>query len=207
MTSEADPTTSDPTVAEVEVPSIRTIAIVLLVAGLIGSAASMALSVEKYWLLTNPLYTPSCNLGETINCGAIMNSAQAAAFGFPNPYLGLIGFAVVAATGAVTLAGGRMRTWYWVGLFIGSILGTVFVVWMIIQSLVVLDALCPYCMVVWAATMTTLWYTALQLAWLADSRLPDRIFRVLQGAGHHHSAVLVGVLALIAVAVAVAAAQ
>lgn len=62
-------------------------------------------------------------------------------------------------------------------------------------------------MVVWAATVTTLWYTSLQLARLTDNRLPDGLARLAQGAGQHHSAVLAGVLVVIAVAVALAAAR
>lgn len=58
--------------------------------------------------------------------------------------------AVVAATGASLLAGARFSRWYWLGLQIGVAAAAVFVHWLIVQSLYVLGALCPYCMVVWA---------------------------------------------------------
>ena len=133
----------------------RTVAWVLLVAGLVGFAAAFVLAVEKYWLLTNPFYTPSCSINATMSCGPVMSSPQAAVFGFPNPYLGIAGFAVVAATGAMLLAGGRLAGWYTAGLQVGAVLGTVFVAWLMVQSLTVIHALCPYCMAAWAATFAT----------------------------------------------------
>ncbi len=148
----------------------RVVGWVLLVAGLAGFAASFILAVEKYWLLTNPFYQPSCSVNETISCGPVMTSAQAAAFGFPNPYLGIGGFAIVAATGAMLLAGARFARWYGICLVIGSSLGALFVFWLISQSLFVIKALCPYCMVVWAATLTTLWYSTLAMAGTPQSR-------------------------------------
>ena len=46
--------------------------------------------------------------------------------------------------------------WYWAGLAAGTLLGTVFVHWLIFQSLYRIGALCPYCMVVWAVTIPLL---------------------------------------------------
>ena len=87
--------------ADSELVQDRTVGWVLLVAGLVGFTAAFILAVQKYWLLTNPFYQPSCSVNETISCGPIMTSDQAAVLGFPNPYLGIAGFAIVAATGEV----------------------------------------------------------------------------------------------------------
>ena len=61
--------------------------------------------------MVNPFSTPLCSINATVSCGPVMSSAQAAVFGFPNPYLGIGGSAVVAATGAMLLAGGRLAGW------------------------------------------------------------------------------------------------
>ena len=66
-------------------------------AGLVGFVAACVLAVEKYWLLMDPLSTPSCSIDATASWGPIMSSAQAAVFGFPHSYLGIAGFAFVAA--------------------------------------------------------------------------------------------------------------
>ena len=184
------------------VPTARTIGVVLLVAGLVGEAAAFILAVEKYWLLTNPFYTPSCNLGAVLSCGPVMSSDQSAAFGFPNPYLGIAGFAVIAATGAAILGGAKLPTWYRAGLLAGATLGAAFVGWLIVQSLFVIKALCPYCMAVWAATLTTLWYVLLTTAIGLRPRLSPPAQAVLDRAAGSHSAVLTGGLTLLAVLIA-----
>lgn len=182
-------------------PSVTIVGWVYMVAGLVGFAASFVLAVEKYRFLTNPFYRPSCSLNEVISCGPIMSSAQAAVLGFPNPYLGIAGFAVVAATGAMRLAGGRTATWYRVGLLGGAVAGSALVIWLIVQSLFVIRALCPYCMLVWAVTFTVVWYAALDLV-LGTGRRARTGLGALVSRGH--ALVPAGVLvALAAVVVAV----
>lgn len=122
---------------------------VLLVAGLIGLSAALMLSIEKYLLLTNPFYVTTCDLGSTLNCQDIMDSWQASVFGFPNPFIGLMGFAIVTAIGAGSLAGAAFRRWFWLGLLAGCVLAGIFVLWLMWQSVFAIGALCPYCMVVW----------------------------------------------------------
>ena len=79
-----------------------------------------------------------------------MASPQSEAFGFPNSFLGVIGFAVVLTLGVVLLAGGTAKGWIWGGLQAGTVFGIAFVTWLQFQSIYNIGALCPYCMVVWA---------------------------------------------------------
>ena len=169
--------------------------LLLLVTGLVGFAAAFVLTVEKFWLLTNPFYVPSCTVNATVSCGPVMTSPQAELFGFPNPLLGIAGFAVVAATGAALLAGGRLASWYWSGLQVGVSLAVVFVAWLVSQSLFVIGALCPYCMVVWAVTLTVFWYVTLRN--LAAHRRP-RADGLVEFAVRYHSTLLVLGLAAVA---------
>lgn len=178
-------------------PAGRTTALVLLIAGLVGFAAAFVLAVEKFLLLTNPFYTPSCSVSAAVSCTSVMQSWQSAVFGFPNPLLGIAGFAVVAATGAMLLAGGRLASWYRIGLQVGVTAGLAFVGWLIGQSLFVIQALCPYCMIVWVATLTAFWYLTLDNLDQARHRLPATAVRTLDGARRTHSALLL--VALLAV--------
>ena len=131
----------------------RALAWWLLTGGLFGLAAAFVLAVEKYALLADPAYVPTCSLNPILSCGSVMASAQAEAFGFPNPLLGVAGFPIVAATGAVLLAGGRLAEWFWAALQVGVSAAVVFVHWLMFASLYRIEALCPYCMVVWAVTI------------------------------------------------------
>lgn len=125
----------------------------LLLAGLVGLAAAFVLLLERIRLLEDPSYVPSCSLNPVLSCGTVMTTDQAVVFGFPSPMLGLIGFSVVITTGAAVLAGAALRRWYWLGLQLGASVGLLFVGWLVFQSLYRINALCPYCTVVWAVTI------------------------------------------------------
>ena len=134
----------------------RTSALWVLLAGVIGLAAAVTLTVEKIEILINPDYVPSCSINPVLSCGSVMITPQASAFGFPNPLIGIVSFTVVLVTGVLALAKVNMPRWYWAGLAAGTLLGTAFVHWLIFQSLYRIGALCPYCMVVWAVTVPLL---------------------------------------------------
>ncbi|MFI7063099.1 vitamin K epoxide reductase family protein [Kribbella sp. NPDC050124] len=142
-------------------PFPRLLPWLLLLGGLIGLAASAVLTVEKIAILRDPAYVPSCSINPVLSCGSVMTKPQAEAFGFPNPLLGIAGFAVVATIGAALLAGASFRRWFWLGLQVGVTFGAGFVHWLIFQSLYRIGALCPYCMVVWAVTIPIFWYVTL----------------------------------------------
>lgn len=153
----------------------------LLVGGLIGLAASLVLLVEKIELLKNPDYVPSCNISPLLSCGSIMRTTQSEAFGFPNPILGVIGFAVVATVGASLLAGAKYGLGFWLGLQAGTTFGAVFVHWLIFQSVYRIDALCPYCMVVWVVTMAIFLHVTLATLRRMTPQpfgLPARVVRI-----------------------------
>lgn len=134
----------------------RASAVWVLIAGVVGLIAAFTLTVEKIELLINPDYVPSCSINPVLSCGSVMNTDQASLFGFPNPLLGIVAFTIVVVTGVLALAKVALPRWYWAGLAAGTLLGAVFVHWLIFQSLYRIGALCPYCMVVWSITIPLL---------------------------------------------------
>ena len=147
--SPAEPATADhqPGVA------VRTASAVwVLIAGVLGLASALALTIEKIEILINPDYVPSCSINPVLSCGSVMVTPQASAFGFPNPLIGIVAFTVVVVTGLLAIGKVRLPRWYWAGLATGTLLGVAFIHWLIFQSLYRIGALCPYCMVVWAVT-------------------------------------------------------
>ncbi|TWG08669.1 vitamin K epoxide reductase family protein [Saccharopolyspora dendranthemae] len=139
----------------------RGLAWLYVVGGVIGLGASFALIVEKLAKLSNPGYIPSCSINPIVSCGSVMDSAQAALLGFPNPLIGVAAFPVVVTAGVAALTGFRPPRWFWLGMQVGTTLAVVFIHWLIVQSLYSIGALCPYCMVVWAVTIPLFWYTTL----------------------------------------------
>ena len=134
----------------------RGTALWVLLAGIIGEMASFVLSVEKIRQLASPTYVPSCSINPVLSCGSVMLSEQASVLGFPNPLIGIAAFAIVIVTGVLAVGGIELPRWYWSGLAAGTLLGVAFIHWLIFQSLYRINALCPYCIVVWVVTTALL---------------------------------------------------
>lgn len=160
------------------------------VGGVVGLLAAFTLLVEKVALLKDPSYVPSCSINPILSCGSVMNTDQASAFGFPNPIIGVAGFAIVTTIGMGSLAGARYRRWLWLGLQAGVIFGVVFVHWLFFQSLYRIGALCPYCMVIWVVTIPLFWYTTLHNLRAGHLPVPARLQAVAGRATEYHGVVL-----------------
>jgi uncharacterized membrane protein len=135
---------------------------ILGICGVVGLVASFTLTVEKFELASNPDYVPSCSISPVLNCGSIMDTAQAAVFGFPNSLLGITGFAALLTI--AVMMGRKTSALIMLGMQAGLTAGVVFIGWLIFQSLYRIDALCPYCMVVWVVTIVAFWYVTLRNA-------------------------------------------
>jgi uncharacterized membrane protein len=125
--------------------------LVLLVTGAVGWIASAILVLERLALYENPGHVTSCDINPWVSCGRVMGTWQSELFGFPNPLIGIVSFAVVLATAMAVLSGARPGRWYWLGLQTGVTLGMAFVTWLWFQALYEIYILCLYCMIVWAA--------------------------------------------------------
>ena len=135
----------------------RQTAWILVIGGIIGIVASIELIIQKIGVLSNPDFVPNCDINPVLSCGSVINTEQASLFGFPNPVLGVIGFTVVVMFGALLFTEVVLPKAMWLGLNLGALAGMVFVVWLVSQSLYVIGALCPWCMVVWAVTIPIFW--------------------------------------------------
>jgi len=171
-------------------PFPRLLPWLLLIGGAIGLLAAAVLTVEKIAILRDPAYVPSCSINPVLSCGSVMTKPQAEAFGFPNPLLGIAGFATVATIGAALLAGATFQRWFWLGLQAGATFGAVFVHWLIFQSLYRIEALCPYCMAVWAITIPIFWYVTLHTLNRPDLPVPQWAKRGIGVVTQYHAVVL-----------------
>lgn len=136
----------------------RGLALLLIASGLLGAAAALALSIEKFHLLENPLYVPACSINEAIDCASVMRSAQSETFGFPNPFIGLMAFPALALLGLQLLTGGHLTRVIWGLLQVGLTFAVVFVHYLAFQTLYRIGALCPFCIAVWLATIPAFFY-------------------------------------------------
>ena len=158
------------------------VSIVLAVTGALGLLASFALTVEKFVTLTNPTAALSCDFSLLVQCGKNLASPEGSVLGFPNPLIGIAGYATVIAVSAGLLAGARYARWFWLLLNAGLLGAIAFVGWLISVSIFTLGTLCPWCMLVWAVTIPLFLTVTLHNVRSAAIPLPARARQAIGGA-------------------------
>ncbi len=158
--------------------SLRPYGVGLVVLGALGLLAAFTLTVDKLRILADPSFIPACDINPIVSCGSVMLSEQAEVLGFPNSLLGLVGFAAVVTLGLVLALGAHAPRLVHVGLALGSLAGLAFVHWLAYQTLYEINALCPWCLVVWAVTIPTAVWSTLVAAGAGTSRTPWLVERL-----------------------------
>jgi uncharacterized membrane protein len=135
--------------------------IVLIIAGLAGLTAAYNLSVDKVTAILSPATKLNCSFSILVECGTNLKSWQGSLFGFPNPLIGLGGFAVVLVIGIATLVGVRYQRWWWIAFNVGVLGAFALITFLIYSSVYVIGTLCVWCALVWIVTIPTFWLTTL----------------------------------------------
>lgn len=138
---------------------VKHLSYLYIICGAIALFFSWITMTEKMAFEIDTAHVAVCDINSLINCGTVMGSPQAAVFGFPNPFIGLIGFAVVIAIGFAILAGANFKRWFWQGAQLGMTFAMAFVYWLYYEAVFEISALCIYCMIVWFSTIPLFWYT------------------------------------------------
>jgi uncharacterized membrane protein len=151
------PTTSD-----------RGLGWLLAIGGAIGLLSAAVLIIDKVKFLQNEADGTStllsCDINAFVSCGGVINTDQASVFGFPNPLMGVAGFAIVMTLGVLMAARVALPSFVWLGLQAGTVFGIGFVTWLQSQSIYEIEKLCPWCMVVWSVMIPIfVWVTARNL--------------------------------------------
>jgi uncharacterized membrane protein len=162
----------------------------LLAGGIIGTLASLLLTIEIFDRLKDPNFVPACNLNPILSCTSVADSTQSHAFGFPNYFLGIAGYAAIATIGAVLLAGAKLKRWFWLMLEIGLVFAMSFITWLQFQTLYRIGALCIFCMIVWSVTGPLFWYTTLYNLRVENIKTPRRLNKAVAFMQRHHGDIL-----------------
>ena len=126
----------------------------MLVSSTLSLIASLVLSYDAIKLAEAPDSKFACDINAVVSCGKVAKSWQSSLLGFPNSFLGLMLEPVVitiaiAGLGLVAFPRLFMRVAH-----IGYGLGLLFALWLLSQSLFVIHALCPWCLLVTISTVT-----------------------------------------------------
>jgi len=142
----------------------------MLFSACLSLLASFVLSIDAVTLAADPGALLSCDINATISCGTVADAWQAHLFGFPNAFLGLIAEPVVITIAAASLGGVRFPRWFMLSAQVVYTLGLVFAYWLFTQSMFVIGALCPWCLLV--TVSTTLVFASLTHVNIRDGNLP-----------------------------------
>lgn len=119
--------------------------------------ASFVLSVEAVELAKNPDAALTCNVNAVLNCASVGRHPSAQMFGFPNSFLGLIAEPIVITVAIAGLAGVKFPRKF---MFVAQIfytLGFIFALTLFCISFFIIQALCPWCLLV-TLTTTLVWF-------------------------------------------------
>lgn len=126
----------------------------LAVFAIIALYCSLGLLETELEVLRNPHLVPECDINPLIGCSDSLLSPQAhLLFGLPNSAVGLIAFGAVLGLAAVLIFKGSLPRIVWWGASAGLLVGVFYIIYFLVQSTVVFDSLCPYCMGVWASIL------------------------------------------------------
>jgi uncharacterized membrane protein len=124
----------------------------MLVFGIIGLAMALVLAIERVQQLADPHAPLICNFNLIFNCGEVMKTWQAKLFGFPNAFIGLMGYPIVITVAVAGLSRVIFPRPFLVAAQIGYGLGLIFAYWLFFQSVYAIQILCPLCLVVTFST-------------------------------------------------------
>jgi uncharacterized membrane protein len=158
----------------------------LIIGGLVAMVASLLLTIEVFNRLENPNYIPICNLNPILSCTSVADSQQSHLFGFPNYFIGVGGYAVVAVMGVAILAADKLKRWFWQLLQTGLTFAIAFLTWLQFETIYRIGALCLFCIVVWAASIPMFWYTTLYNLRAGNIKTPTQLKKVVGFAQKYH---------------------
>lgn len=124
----------------------------MLIGAILSLIASFVLSVEAVQLAANPNAVLSCSINVILNCATVGVHPSAHMFGFPNSFLGLIAEPVVITVAIAGLAGVKFPRLFMFAAQIGYTLGFIFALVLLYTSMFIIQALCPWCLLVTATT-------------------------------------------------------
>lgn len=126
----------------------------MLVSSSLSLIASLVLSYDAVKLAGSPASKLSCDINAIVSCGKVAKSWQSSLLGFPNSFLGLILEPVVMTVAIAGLSLVAFPRKFMRVAHVGYGLGLLFALWLLSQSLFVIHALCPWCLLVTISTVT-----------------------------------------------------
>jgi uncharacterized membrane protein len=124
----------------------------MLIGAMFSLLAAFVLSVDAIELAKNPHASLSCSVNLVVNCATVSRHPSASMFGFPNSFLGMIAEPIVITVAIAGLAGVRFPRRFMFSAQIFYTIGFLFAYYLLYISMFVIQALCPWCLLVTLST-------------------------------------------------------
>lgn len=129
----------------------------MLVGACLSLVAAFVLSVDAIEIVKNPDAELSCSVNLVLNCATVAKHPTATMFGFPNSFLGLMTEPIVITVAIAGLSGVKFGRRFMFAAQIGYTLGLIFAYVLFCISFFIIQALCPWCLLV-TLTTTLVWF-------------------------------------------------
>lgn len=159
----------------------RILPYILISASILGLLASFTLTYDKIHVLSDASYDPNCNINPILSCGSVMKTEQSSLLGVPNTIFGLMAFSMLLTFGVLLATGVKVKRHIWIVAQIAATGGVIFMHYLFFQGVYRINAICPWCFLIWIITIPTFWYITIynireNNVMLPYSLLPIRTF-------------------------------
>ncbi|WP_372445355.1 vitamin K epoxide reductase family protein [Bifidobacterium pluvialisilvae] len=149
--------------------------LVMLVMSLVALGVSFVLSAETLHLARNPDVKLDCDVNSVVSCSTVAQSWQAEIIhlgdlSYPNAFFGIAAEAVFVTVAVIGLARVAVPRWFAICTWLGGLAALFYAYWLFTQSVFVIRALCPWCLVLMFST--TIQFMALSHASVQTQDLP-----------------------------------
>ncbi len=152
---------------------------VMLFFSAVALVTSLILSAETLALARAPQKLLSCDFNSVVSCSRVAQTWQAemVKFGelsFPNAFFGIAAESVFVTLAVIGMIRVCVPRWFAICTWIGGFCALAYAYWLFSQSMFVIHALCPWCIVLMSST--TLQFMSLSHASVSSQRLLTKRF-------------------------------
>jgi len=120
---------------------------IIIVFALLGLYVSFILSIDTINVIRDAGKDLPCTVSSTINCLSVMKSSQAHILGFPNSFMGIMGYSMILMFGVILLMTKIKNKRFLVLLNLGTLSAFIFSYWLLYSSVSVIGIICPLCVI------------------------------------------------------------
>lgn len=156
---------------------------IMLFFSAVALVTSLILSAETLALARAPKKLLSCDFNSVVSCSRVAQTWQAemVKFGelsFPNAFFGIAAESVFVTLAVIGMIRVRVPRWFAICTWLGGLCALVYAYWLFSQSMFVIHALCPWCIVLMFST--TMQFISLTHASVSSQKLLVKRFSLVE---------------------------